>query len=235
MHNDRPFSVYLAGPIQKMDWRHKIVPGLREKYFDETDKHGVAKFDTSTEMATITEDVVCVGPWFVACDHGCFHGPGSHGALGGLERLTPKALKALLTNLALQGLTQEGIEDCPAPGNDNNRQTVFHTSIAQIRRSDAVFCYVDRKGAYGTNFELGYAHALEIPIFVSFSDGQRALSDDMWFAAMAGVGSHGGDVGPVEVLWERFCIWLRTTGYRQTLHQAHAFCMNHHRQSTFGE
>lgn len=61
---------YFAGKINKNCWRHQIVGGLRDSYLPESrvreirmDEHG---------------DDLYVGPFFMSCDHGCFHGKDTH-------------------------------------------------------------------------------------------------------------------------------------------------------------
>jgi hypothetical protein len=62
-------NVYLAGKIGKNDWRHALVPGLRNHLWS----------DGPIDCKSFT---YC-GPFFVSCDHGCNHGPNLHGALSG--------------------------------------------------------------------------------------------------------------------------------------------------------
>ena len=62
-------ALYLAGKIGKNDWRHPLIPGLRER--------------TWSDGPIITPTYEYVGPFFVACSHGCAHGPNSHGVIGG--------------------------------------------------------------------------------------------------------------------------------------------------------
>lgn len=65
-------KVYLAGKIDKYDWRHDLVPGLRGHRWEEG----------PIAMPTFNY----VGPFFVSCDHGCLHEPNQHGATrNGLE------------------------------------------------------------------------------------------------------------------------------------------------------
>lgn len=65
--------IYLAGKIDKNDWRHQVVPELRrhEEYLEVIN----------------TSDFIYVGPFFKSCDHGCFHTDGSHGLLGRNQKL----------------------------------------------------------------------------------------------------------------------------------------------------
>lgn len=60
-------NVYLAGKIGKNDWRHALVPGLRNHLWS----HGPIECKTFNYC----------GPFFVSCDHGCNHGPNLHGAV----------------------------------------------------------------------------------------------------------------------------------------------------------
>lgn len=63
--------VYLAGKIDKYDWRHQLVPNLRgHLWADGPIDAGLYEY---------------VGPFFVSCDHGCNHQPNSHGATAGYE------------------------------------------------------------------------------------------------------------------------------------------------------
>jgi hypothetical protein len=60
-------TVYLAGKIDKNDWRHKLVPGLRVHVWD--------------DGLIVTPDFDYSGPFFKSCDHGCNHGANAHGAI----------------------------------------------------------------------------------------------------------------------------------------------------------
>lgn len=62
-----PPTLYLAGKISKNDWRHTLIPGLREHSWSDDPIH--------------TSHFSYVGPFFASCDHGCGHNPGSHGAV----------------------------------------------------------------------------------------------------------------------------------------------------------
>ena len=68
--------------------------------------------------------------------------------------------------------------------------------------------------AYGSAFELGYASAIDKPVFLGFPPGVR-WRDDMWFSALAGLGSVTGHVGAVDVLWKKFCDMIGA-GFRTT-------------------
>jgi hypothetical protein len=57
-------KVYLAGKIEKNDWRHELVPNLR-----------------GLEIGRLVHcgPFIYCGPYFLACDHGCAHGFNTHG------------------------------------------------------------------------------------------------------------------------------------------------------------
>jgi hypothetical protein len=68
--------IYIAGKIQKNDFRHAIIPGLRDH------NHSKGHLDCGRFLY--------VGPFFESCDHGCRHGGNTHGVLGiGCEPVRP--------------------------------------------------------------------------------------------------------------------------------------------------
>ena len=178
---NRAVRVYLCGPIAKNCWRHTLVPGLRETFCASEHERALARFDVITELPTITPGVVCVGPWFAACDHGCAHGQGTHGVDG-----------------------NGCLED---PLGQQGHAEVFDANIERIRRADALFAYFDRQEAYGSTTEIGFAMSLGKPIFIGFPLN-ATWQDDMWFTAQAGYGASGGHIGPVKDVWARFCLTL---------------------------
>ena len=64
-------KIYLAGKIGHTDWRHQIVPDLKE-IGESNSWHEVV------ELPTISPSWMCTGPFFVGCDHGCAHGQSGH-------------------------------------------------------------------------------------------------------------------------------------------------------------
>jgi hypothetical protein len=84
--------IYLAGKIDKSDWRHQVVPELRrhEAYLETID----------------TNEFIYVGPFFKSCDHGCFHTDGSHGLLGQNQKLRR------LAQLQVRNSCFEAVRNC---------------------------------------------------------------------------------------------------------------------------
>ena len=76
-----PIRIYLAGKITKNGWRKEIVPQLRSAWgapcLDAADWRDIDPL----EFYLGGVHFHYVGPYFVGCDHGCFHGPNSHGIL----------------------------------------------------------------------------------------------------------------------------------------------------------
>jgi hypothetical protein len=126
-HNPKsPARIYLAGKIAKHDWRHDLVAGLR----------GAEHKDGPLDCRAF----IYVGPFFVACDHGCRHGPGTHGVAG------------------------NGCDGVPI-----TRAEVFARNQALIASADLVFAYIDAPECYGTMVEIGWAFRAGIPIYLHFA------------------------------------------------------------------
>jgi hypothetical protein len=87
-------TVYLAGKIGRNDWRHELVPELRGTVNGDCLDPEPVLFDPTLRIDC--GDFVYVGPFFVSCDHGCFHGPASHGAVGAPDEGLSQAERGVL-------------------------------------------------------------------------------------------------------------------------------------------
>jgi hypothetical protein len=58
-------KIYIAGKIASYDFRHDLIPNLRDAMAPQ------APLDCGGFIYT--------GPFFISCDHSCLHGPTSHG------------------------------------------------------------------------------------------------------------------------------------------------------------
>lgn len=145
-------SVYLAGKISQNDWRSGF--------------HGLSAYDSDAyspqNMAELSVDVddelTITGPFFIACDHGCYHGDGRHGV----------------------GAVGNSYEWGGCMGTFFTKDDVLSVCKRQIDRAEIVFAFIDKPDCYGTLAEIGYAHAKGKEIIIYFAD--EKLKTEMWFA-----------------------------------------------------
>lgn len=163
--------VYLAGKINQNDWRNSL-DGYRafsvpagDVVDDENDSNAYAQdFENFFgELPVICKHpyIEVTGPFFLSCDHGCYHGDGSHGV----------------------GAVEEKDFNHGSPGGCEgftfSQAEVARICLNQIRKSDMVFAYINNPTCYGTLFELGYAEKAGKTIAVLFDDPM--LAEIMWF------------------------------------------------------
>ena len=97
-----------------------------------------------------------MGPWFLACDHGCYHGDNCHG-LGVLN-----------------------VWGCPeANGNNYSEDEVYKICTKQIDHSNIIFAYIYDNTCYGSIYEIAYAKAKGKKVIIIFDTEERM--QDMWF------------------------------------------------------
>ena len=142
-----PIAVYLAGKIRKNGWRNIVAPDIRAAALSADEVY------ENTFTVTKIPSLITSGPYFICCDHGCYHGDGTHG-VGSNDQ---------------DGCSGKGIPAGIVP-------TICQL---QIRRSNFVFAYIDDSSCYGTLCEIGYAIGIGRPVAVMFS--RKDLSEDMWF------------------------------------------------------
>lgn len=143
-------SVYLAGKIRANGWR-ELICGYR---------CGLdLDIDNPYEELEVNINLTITGPFFISCDHGCYHGDESHGV--GAERI----------------INGERCDGCL--GNFFTKNEVFNICKSQIDKSEIVFAYIDCLDCFGTLAEIGYAHAKEKTIIIQFSSDM--LKETMWF------------------------------------------------------
>lgn len=144
--------IYLAGKIRKHCWRHRLVPELRDHSW--------------SDGVLLQDDFVYVGPFFVGCDHGCFHNKNSHGTI---------AIR--------------GVNVCPArdvhADFDSPHLEVAGLCLGALAKADLLFCYIDSKDCFGTLVEIGYALAQNVPVVIAFAPSiASAVHNDFWFACV---------------------------------------------------
>lgn len=140
--NPQKTKVYLAGKIDKNDWRHTILPGL--------------KWHNPSEGHLKSESFVYTGPFFQSCDHGCFHGNATHGAMTHFEKQRAVA-----------------------------QHRTFRKCLSGIKDADLVIIYINSPDAYGTLVETGWVQLLNKPHVVIFSpELTTKISNEFWFTTM---------------------------------------------------
>lgn len=131
--------IFIAGKIRRYCFRHDMVPGLRSGW--------------DGKVALQCDGFTYVGPFVDSCDHGCRHGPGSHGVLG------------------IDGYGCEGVQA--------TRSEVYQRNNFGIRIANLVVAYIDAPDCYGTIFEIGFAARAGIPYVVLFAPGVDVA--DFWY------------------------------------------------------
>lgn len=166
-------KVYLAGKISKNDWR-TALDGYRafsmEAFYvvdNENEKNENAhEFETYFgELPVISKFpyIEVTGPFFLSCDHGCYHGDSTHGVGATFDKT-----KTIITH---------GVGGCE--GIVFSQDEVADICKNQIRRADMVFAYINSSDCFGTLFEIGYAAGIGKPVTVLFEN--HALQESMWF------------------------------------------------------
>jgi hypothetical protein len=140
-------KIYLGGKITKNGWRHPLVKGL-DRVNPEPDAWPILP------GALFGHDYT--GPFFIGCDHGCYHGRNQHG---------------LQTAVAEYSCCVDVMY---------RRPDVVRACLAAIDKSDLIFAWLPTADAHGTLFELGYAHARGKCIVIA-TPNRRKITDT-WFA-----------------------------------------------------
>lgn len=142
-------TVYLAGKISKDGGWRADFGGYRAFSFYNRDEIN------ENSMCAINKYLTVTGPFFISCDHGCYHGENSHGV---------GADKDMDFYCSSTPMTQH---------------EVFELCKAQINKAEVVFAYIDCEDCFGTLAEIGYAHALGKDIVIYFKN--EHLQKEMWF------------------------------------------------------
>lgn len=148
-------NIYLAGKISSCDWRQELID-IRNNFWG--DEKFLIREGYSLDY---NDDITIVGPFFLSCDHGCYHGDNSHG-------------------VGLNNYYEDGTPyDCYGENDLFTEKEVYNICIEQIKKSDIVFAYIDETSCYGTLFELGYAASIGKDIIILYD--YKFPSNDMWF------------------------------------------------------
>lgn len=127
------------------------------------------------------------GPFYVACDHKCGHGPANHGVGASGEAYCLNASMKL----------------SPA--------RVFEVNYRRVRNADIIFAFIEKADCYGTLIELGAAYAMGKTIVLAFSpDVSKEDTRELWMARMC---ANLTLTGTAEETWTKF---LDGTGSKAT-------------------
>lgn len=160
-------SVYMAGKIGIDDWRHRLLSINNRSDILRNAKHDFV-FKANNHLLNYC------GPFFVSCDHCCYHGENSHG--WGLEQATCEG----------GNVDDDNWISTSAMINTHEiytRQAVKTACLESIKKCDFVYSYIDKNDCYGTILEIGYALALGKPCLVCFEN--KYLKDEIWFVSEA--------------------------------------------------
>jgi len=142
---DRIPRVYFAGKIRKSCWRHNLVAGLRDHHWH--------------LGPLVQKNFICVGPFFISCDHGCYHQGNTHGT------------------------SNPHLGACP-PDINYGPPRVAELCRQKVEEADLVFCFIDSPDCHGTVAEIERAHVFEIPVVIAFApDIAHPQKNDFWFVS----------------------------------------------------
>ena len=158
-------KVYFAGKISKHNWRNEL---LEESRIEED----------STPYIIDNKFEYC-GPYFISCDHGCYHGKNTHGRMSGDYSLCDEYSESRINT----------IQRC----------------YKWIDEADIVFCWIDDLTAYGTFAEIGYASAKKKKIYIACSKEIQKESIDIWFPLLSSNVLVYED--NINKAWDNFLIW----------------------------
>lgn len=145
--------IYLAGKISKNCWRHEIVDG------DLRDHSGSLSEWPVWNKCIFDEHDYC-GPFFVGCDHGCYHNRTSHGV----------GADADFHNGGGCGVTDRDI----------SRLEVHANCVCAISKCTHFFAWIDSTDCYGTIYEIGIAFALGKKIGIGHPVKAFENSSELW-------------------------------------------------------
>jgi len=172
----RKFLVYMAGKISVNDWRHDI---LGERKLRNSDYWKTDSLHTHKTTLKINNEVDYCGPFFVSCDHGCYHGESTH------------------------GVVRDNGYDCSG-SSPVTEKTLFNGCLKQIEKADYVFCWIDDLTAYGTLFELGIAYEKNKKIFIGIDKKLEPKDSGKCNCGTEGIGKgccHSGSMKNPDELW----------------------------------
>jgi nucleoside 2-deoxyribosyltransferase len=153
-YDDNRPAIYLAGKISQNGWRSHLVDCRGLTHPDETR----ALFDENYHVKH--DGFIYGGPFFISCEHGCAHGPNSHG------------VAATGDSPCLFGVPEQ-------------QRRVYEINKKRLLRADYIFAHIETADCYGTFVELGMAAAQGKPIFIAWhGDVPEQVRKDLWYPEM---------------------------------------------------
>lgn len=143
-------KIYLAGKIKSNGWRQKIFDMRNNFYGFNFYNHEKLK----NAIVPFIDNVCITGPFFLSCDHSCYHGEQSHGL---------------------------GVNEQTCYDNAFTEDEVIDICTTQIKRADMIIAYIDDNTCFGTLFELGMAKEMGKKVITIFDNRKR--EKQMWFIA----------------------------------------------------
>jgi len=178
----RPLRVYFAGKVRAKakDYRAAIFNDSRimsrEVGSENPVFHGLFKGRFGT--------VLYGGPSALSCDHGCWHDE-DHGISSAYRQQEEKMGITNSEYIPVYANDPDELQpsnSCPDGSNGLSRGQALARCLHQIRSCDALYAYIDSPDCHGTLCEIGYAHALGIPIYIVFCPrlANSSDEDDCW-------------------------------------------------------
>ena len=154
-------TIYLAGKIAHTCWRHSIVEGLRSSSPESICGGSSGAFPEMLPFAIFSKHHYS-GPFFVSCDHGCFHGKNQHGSA---------PTDAIFS--------EHGDEIVMFLPNAAEQQGAFRRAVQGIMRCDLFFAWIESLDCYGTIAEIGIAYNSGKTVCIGLKEGEDF--SDLWF------------------------------------------------------
>ena len=123
-------------------------------------EHNYTEYGVEPDREDEMDSFIYTGPFTIGCDHGCFHGFGSHGC--GVEQ----SVKSRGAGCAGKGIKPE---------------TVVDACLKQVARSDVLFATLSKEGQHGTVAEISSAVQMGKPVFIYAEEDAAFNLKEYWF------------------------------------------------------
>lgn len=176
------FNIYLAGKVTKNGWREDFFePQARDvasDFFYRYTNENYTEAEMIAEGFPVIEKSILgihnyVGPYAMACDHGCYHAPSEDFYDTGDDG-NDEEIPVLRSDYA-HGL--QSMSPCTFE-NGIPKNVIHKLCLNAVAKCDVLFAWIDSPDCYGTISEIAYAKALGKKIIIG---GKIEISFDMWF------------------------------------------------------